>query len=159
LYSGKVVFDKKVTINRGIAAATLPIGDHHWDIEDGSARSCYDTDDTGIFIDVHRVQRVTLAIPIAEPDPFAGPFNHLPPEFGSVVRVLPQLGIRSIKELANIEPEALLHRAQTLGVQKENPVDRVLFARSVDAARAFLGRSGVAGELRSELRLAKGTSF
>jgi hypothetical protein len=60
-FTGEVVFDKEVAVKGGRAVATLPIGGHYWEIDDGSARSCYDSDDTDLVIDIRPRHRNRLS--------------------------------------------------------------------------------------------------
>jgi hypothetical protein len=157
--TGRVVFEGAVEVERGeIVVTDVPFGRLHWDVDDEDARSCYDTDVSDLVEIFREPLRVELIpkLPV-EPDP--PDWLVLPRDFASLVQVLPELGVRSLEELAAAEPEGLMHRAKDLESRGLLPVHSRLFADAIDAARKSLGLRGQEGEERRELRLGPGATF
>jgi hypothetical protein len=110
--TGRVVFEKSVPLTAGrIELNNVPFGVLHWDFDDGSAKSCYNSD-VGVLT---RLKEIPILHLIPQPDPDPDPpekqFAGLPVELAGVARVLPRLGIHSMEDLAAAEPEDLMHRA------------------------------------------------
>ena len=168
--SGKMVVDTRVKVSKGVIELDrVPHGAIHWDIYDDDARSCYDSDvnDVADLFDVRDVPVLVLApAPIVEPDPPDPRFDGLPLAYAGVARVLPDIGIRSLEELAAAEPEDLFHRMLKHGARDDQrqqrrpmPVHSRMFGEAVNAARTMLGARRAAGEDRAEVRLAQGATY
>ena len=153
--SGRIVHEGSSRIEEGFVQLNdIPIGALHWDIDDGSSRSCYDSDLTDAS-SLHGHVDIHLAPPFhVTPDP---PFSLLPSQFRGVIGTLPTLGIESLEGLAAMEPEALMHRAQQLHEAKANiePIHPRLFAEAIVAARSRLGLAQISGHESDEFRLVR----
>lgn len=165
--SGRIVFDEKVkVVNDLIEIDKFPIGGIHWDIDDGEATSCYDSDVNGVIdlFDLPDLPVVVFHPPrIIDPDPPDWRFGGLPLEYAGLARTLPGIGIHSIEELAAAEPEDLFHRSrqqrEKRGGEQALPVHSRLFGKAVNAARAMLGAKRTSGGDRAQIRLADGASY
>lgn len=157
--TGVQVFQGVVEAKNGILEIErIPFGRIHWDIDDENAKSCYDVEvNEGIFELPPLEVELNPSIPIG-PDPEPR-FDSLGWEYAGVARVLPELEVNSIEELAASEAEALMHRALEIGNQDITPVHARLFAKAIDAARLSLGMRKVAGDYRTQLRLGDGRTF
>jgi len=157
------VFDDKVKVVNGVIQFDrFPFGSIHWDISDGEATSCYDTDVNDLFdlLDLVNLPELVLKPKrIIDPDPPDWRFGGLPLEYAGVARVLPELGIRSLEELAAAEPEDLFHRALNIRDKRGMPVHSRLFGRAVNAARTLLGVKRAVGEDHAQIRLAQGATY
>jgi hypothetical protein len=158
---GKTVFDGIAKIFDGrVVLENLPLGKLHLDFDDGSAKSCYDVDaDDGSLIDLIEIPVLEL-VPVLrfEPDPPDFAFAGIGDEYREVTRILPDLGIGTMEELAAVEPEALMHRAAALRESGGTPVSSRRFGDAVVAARQALGGLRVQGDVRLPLRLDRGAS-
>ena len=158
--SGRVVFNDTVNVVNGIIEiAKIPFGRIHWDIDDPDAKSCYDSEVDGLFELADLPVLVLNPVREINPDPPEWRFGRLPIEYAGVARVLPELGIRSIEELAAVEAEDLLHRVAKFQDKGHTPVHSRLLARAVEAARSMLGVRRASGEDRAQIRLADGATF
>jgi len=138
--TGEVVFDRLIKPEAGVLhLKEVPFGKFHWHFGDAVATSCYDNDvnDLTLNIDVPRISLKATIDP--SPNPPDPRFKNLPLEFQDVARALPELGVRSIEELAAAEPEGLMHRAQAKNYKGFSPIHDRLFARAIEAARTSIG--------------------
>ncbi|HJV50806.1 MAG TPA: hypothetical protein VJ652_05090 [Noviherbaspirillum sp.] len=161
--SGRVVFNEKVKLVKGVAEIDqFPYGVIHWDVDDGSATSCYDSDvnDVVDLLDLIDLPVVVMKpAHIIDPDPPDWHFDGLPIDYAGVARVLPALGIRTLEELAAAEPEDLFHRALQQKEKRAVPVHSRLFGEAVNAARSMLGAKRAGGEDRAQIRLAADATY
>lgn len=157
--TGRQVFEGVVEAKNGIyEVGPIQFGRIHFDMDDEDARSCYDAEvNDGIFELPPFEIEMNSKIPIG-PDPPEWRFG-LGWEYAGVASVLPELDINSIEDLANAEPEALMHRALERGTKDATPVHARLFAKAIDAARITLGMRKTAGEYTTQLRLGDGRTF
>ncbi|ACL65254.1 hypothetical protein A2cp1_1912 [Anaeromyxobacter dehalogenans 2CP-1] len=157
--SGRYVVDRRVPIHGGLVELEAPFGRIHWDLDDGEARSCYDTDETDVWeiLPPRRVQLVARRD--LDPDPPPDWTIALGDEFRSVGRVLPRIGIDSIDGLAAAEPEQLMHRMLALRGDREAPINRRLLAESVLAARVAVGAMALRGEVQTQVTLRANATF
>jgi len=158
--SGKLVVDRTVEIGRRglVEIKDVPFGKIHWNFDTGDESSCYDSE-THDLGDLFIPPLVVLVPPRRiHPDPPEPGFLGLPHEFDSIARVLPELGIKSIRELAAAEPEDLMHRAAKAGPDRIVPVHSLLFGQAIQAARSSLGLKAMAGEQLAQFDLAHGAT-
>lgn len=163
LLSGKIVFEGKAKLSKGVIELDrIPHGAIHWDVFDDDARSCYDTDVNDLLdlFDLGDIPVLVLApAPVVDPDPPDRRFDGLPLRYAGIARVLPELGIHSLEELAAAEPEALFHRMLEQKGKRSMPVHSRLFGEAINAARTQLGARRIGGEDRAEVRLAQGATY
>lgn len=158
--SGVVVFDDTVGADDGfIEIHEVPYGKYHVDIDDGSARGCYDGDVTDLIEAVPPWQVELGPIPEVFPDPPEWRFGGLPDEFEGVATLLPRLGVETLADLAAVEPEDLMHRAANARADGFPAIPSRVLAEAVDAARASLGARAVDGRHRESLRIARDAAF
>ncbi|MEH6435698.1 hypothetical protein [Massilia sp. DD77] len=187
LRTGKLVVDTKAKVSKGFVELDLvPHGAIHWDLIADDARSCYDSDvnDVADLFDVLDIPVLAFAPgPIVDPDPPDWRFDGLPLPYAGVARILPEIGIHSLEELAAAEPEDLFHRLLARNERNERdernernernntgesdhvqrrrpmPVHSRMIGEAVNAARTILGARRTAGEDRAEIRLAQGATY
>lgn len=61
------------------------------------------------------------------PDPAVDPFFGLAHQYQGLVRVLPQIGIRSLAELATVEGEDLMHRVRSAPALRNTTIPNPVF--------------------------------
>ena len=154
--TGRAIFERRVDVRDGLLEIeAVPFGKIHWEIDDGTARSCYESEENALTAFRPEIKIELVKFVEIEPNPPEPGFAGLPKEFAGVARVLPELGIRSIGELAAVEPEDLMHRAlRAADAGRLPPLYNQTLATAVDAARAALGVVRSSGEQRVELRVA-----
>ena len=158
--TGQVVFKGAVNVKEGIAeVGPLPFGKLHLDFDDANARSCYDVEVNEGILELPPFEVAVITGFPFDPDPPDPRFDDLGSELFGVARILPELDVHSIEELAAMEPEGLMHRALEKGTLNVTPIQSRLFAQAIDAARVSLGMRKTAGELQSQFRLAEGRTF
>jgi hypothetical protein len=157
--AGKVAFDGLVDVVDGVVEiADLPIAVYHFDfLDDAGAMSCYDIDVTALFGHLPLIVVVLDPHLPHPPSPEDTRFAGLPPELGLLTAQLPELGVRSVEQLAAVESEALLHRMKGSTIRTVLP--QRLFSTAVEAARAQVGLTRVAGEQRNPVWLDEGARF
>ena len=158
--TGKRVFEGVVEAQNGVFQLDrVPFGKIHFDMDDENAKSCYDAEVNDNIFELPPLEvEFNPTIPIG-PDPPEWRFDGLGWELAGVAAVLPALDINSIEDLANAEPEALMHRALEKGTEDITPVHARLFAKAIDQARYSLGMRKAVGEQSSQLRLGDGRTF
>lgn len=153
--TGKVVFDKPVALRDGVLELDeFPIGRFHFDLDNGTARSCYDEDVTPLFPQIEVPVLVELIPWKPQPDPPPWRIPELDDTFNEVSRVFPALGINTVEDLAAAEPEGLMHLVRDTQALAGERLDTRSLANAVDAARIALGtRAPLPGhEVRMHLR-------
>jgi hypothetical protein len=154
--TGGVVFDDSVQLVGGIARlSAVPFGRLHWSITDGDRESCYDEDHNPLRGLVDRPVVILERVPRIPPEPPDWHFGSLDRAFAGIAPLLTRLGIGSIEDLAAMEPEGLMHRADSARKAWEDPVDRRLLSEAIDDARRKVGARTSEGELVAEARLAR----
>jgi hypothetical protein len=152
--TGKVVFEGDATVTNGVATLQLAkAGRFHIDVL-AEPKSCYDADaDDPSLLQFHPPLELDFTPPIPEPDP--PDWLILPRELQGMNAVVQSLGIRSMDELAEAEPERLLHRARSAGV----PIHTRMLAAFIDAARRHKGLDAARGVVEIPVRIQRGKSL
>ena len=159
--TGLVAFEGDATVRDGLVTIDrMPFGALHVHFfDDSGAKGCYDVDATDGSAFSRLRAEVDLVPRLDQPDPPDDRFGGLSAEFNHLRHVLPELGIRSIHELAASEGEGLMHLAKVTPAVRNVPVSNSLMGSAIEEARSLIGIAPVSGEQRHELRLAGGASF
>jgi hypothetical protein len=162
---GNYVYDQRLPVSEGfVKIENAPLGHWHFEvIDDTGATSCYDADsgDGSIF------SRIPIRVEIDPtrryvpdpPDPARDPFFGLPDRYRAVVDVLPQIGIQSLRELATVEGEGLMHRIRTTPALAGTEIPNPLIGAAILEARSHQGQAITAGARTIPLSLAEGGSY
>lgn len=159
--TGETVLNRAVAVEHGILTITdVPFGNLHFQVEDDEdARSCYDADVNGNWGLLELPDLVLIPERLFPPEPPEELFGGLSREFEGIARVLPEIGIRSLEQLAAAEPEDLMHRTKERAFKGITPIHSRLFGEAVEMARANLGLSKVGGERPTTFRIGAGETF
>src|SRR5262249_32618373 len=80
-------------------------------------------------------------------------------KFNGLRAILPQLGVRTVQELAGVEAENLMHRAKSSKTLADTPISNALIGAAVEEARSVMGLTRFSGAKQHALRLAGTASF
>ncbi|GAO45413.1 IPT/TIG domain-containing protein [Flavihumibacter petaseus] len=156
--NGKLVFDKTVPVKDELVEIKdfLP-GRFHWDFGIDDNYNCYDSDEGGlnIHLNPHRIDWQVVKSPI--PNPPDPRFHGLPLELEGFTRILPELGIHSLAELASVEPEDLMHRSQKLSDKNLTPTNSKIFGIAIREAKNLLGAHTSSADQQTQFRMKDGS--
>jgi hypothetical protein len=164
--TNKEIYRRRLPVADGLVRLeAVPLGAWHLDVRDDSgATSCYDLDGGHGDIVAHIP---SLAVELDPrrlidpnpPDPARDPLFGLSDRYSTLVKVLPALGVRSIRELAALEGEDLMHRLRGTPGAHPAEIPAPVIGGAVLEARALMGQARVAGAHATSFTLAPGGGY
>jgi hypothetical protein len=134
-FTGSTVIAGEYPVTNGhVDLGNVAYGRLHLTFDDGTLKSCYDHD---LLLEARTEAAAVRFVPPPLPPQAVGhDFRELPPELHGLVGTLEQLGVRSLRELALTEPEALVHLAEERNIGGAPPL---VLAQAIEAARRVEG--------------------
>ena len=158
--SGRKIFEKRAEIRDGaVRLREVPLG--LWHLDDSGAAGCYDVDagDGDLLFDLPLLVEIDPFRRFLPDPPDPGPLFGLSEKYAGLARVLPELGVRTVQELANVEGEDLMHRFRTSGLARHMSIPNPLFGGVVQEARALTGLATSAGPQAARFLLGHGKTY
>jgi hypothetical protein len=163
--TGARIREERSRIRNGkVLIAGLDLGAWHIDVrDDAGAGSCYDVDggDSDLlrhFPPVSVVLGPRRPTP-DPPDPAHDPFFGLSDKYSALVAILPEIGVRSVEELAKLEGEDLMHRLRESERYRHANIPNPVIGGAVLEARALFGRARIGGSQHARFTLAANVSY